>query len=101
MSEIWKHPEQADDETYIGNCTEESFFRKPETSCFDIGTFDVLGIGWTTKRMGTVAYDKDNNLIEQKPGLPSRFKLVPVFVKTQEIIKAGLDPKSCRPPPNP
>ena len=61
MSETWKHPEQRDDEVYLGN--------------FD--NFGYAIIGWRTKRMGNVAYRDDGNLLNDK-------NLFPVFKDIKE-----------------
>lgn len=53
-----RHPEQMDDEFFISNATHSN------------------RIGWKTKRMGCVAYDKYGKAVKQ---------LVPVFVKQSEI----------------
>ncbi len=61
-----QHPEQAADETFVGNTTVE--------------TFDASQ--WHSKRRGNQAFLKN--------GQPADASLRPVFVKTSEVHAAGL-----------
>ena len=68
------HPERRTDEFFITNVIEDhsedpswrSYFHK---------------IGWLTKRMGNIAYDKFGAVISDEGGL----KMRPVFVKQSEV----------------
>lgn len=63
-----KHPECREDEVFLGNVDDEAF----------------PSIGWKTKRRGSLAFDSDGEPIDHHwPG--GR----PVFVKREELAKAG------------
>lgn len=53
-----EHPEQRDDEVFLGNCTEDGFNT----------------IGWKTKRLGETAYDVDGNKISSVTWLRPAFR---------------------------
>jgi hypothetical protein len=61
-----RHPEEADDEYFIGN----------------VGSLAAFGsIGWATKRIGKTAYMEDNVTPSQNK------KASPVFIKREEVLK--------------
>jgi len=61
-NETHKHPEQKEDEVWLTNADEETFRTK---------------IGYSSKRLGTVAYGSDGNLLKFDG-------FWPVFVKKSE-----------------
>lgn len=66
-----KHPEQKEDEIFLGNETYD-FFKN--------------GIGWKTKQFGLIAYDKNGNIISEKG-------IFPIFIKRAEVEeRLKLDP---------
>lgn len=65
-----RHPEQRPDEVFVGNMQNLSY------------------VGFTNKRMGRIAYDITGKMLDPINGL------FPIFVATEDIIAAGLDPKN-------
>ncbi|MES2437099.1 MAG: DUF5684 domain-containing protein [Patescibacteria group bacterium] len=68
LNTSWKHPESQADEAYLGNFTRQDFENK---------------LRWESKRMGQIAYDKNGTR-------ETNMDLFPVFVKKEELQKAGL-----------
>ncbi len=68
---LQRHPEQLPGEVYLGNSTDE----------------DAERIGWTTKRAGVVAIDRDGQPLSQPSRWPInlRYTLRPWFAQAQEI----------------
>lgn len=62
------HPEATSEEVFIGN----------------LFPVDFRLVGWTTKRMGVNAFDRDGVPLSRQP----RFR--PVFVQRQELVDAGV-----------
>lgn len=60
-----QHPEQMNDELFIDNFEERQ----------------CANVLWKTKRVGKVSYNKQGHVIESS---------VPMFVKRQEVVDAGL-----------
>ena len=65
-----RHPEQRPDEVFVGNMQ------------------DLNHVGFKNKRMGHVAYDIAGKVLDPINGV------FPIFVATEDIIAAGLDPKT-------
>lgn len=68
------HPERQTDEFFITNVVEDHPDDLSRRSYFH-------EIGWLTKRMGNIAYDRHGNVIRDNGGL----KTHPVFVKQSEV----------------
>lgn len=66
----WLHPEIRNGEIFFRNMTEAQF--------------ELLT--WRSKRRGVTAYDEDGQII----GAANWF---PIFVKSSELINAGIDPR--------
>ena len=64
----FKHPECQEGEVFLTNSS-------------DYGS----GVGWKTKRIGEIAYDKSGKVVKG---------LRPVFVQAAELKKAGINPRS-------
>ena len=75
------HPEQQDDEVYMGNQDTEEYWNSPYRlrDLYNRGDERREWISWETRRTGKVAYDTEGNVIKTSD---------PVFVKRQEIEAA-------------
>jgi hypothetical protein len=75
-----RHPEQREDEVFLGNCALEGF----------------IECGWKTRRLGFRAYGRDGNpLKDEIRDLDSeyweRHASRPMFVKAEEVTAAGFE----------
>ena len=75
------HPEMLPDEVFLRNAAD---YHNPYWGDNRRSSWEA--IGWRTKRKGMVAYD-----IDGKPLDPINC-LFPVFVKREELIRAGINP---------
>lgn len=69
------HPEQQDDEIYMGNTTMDA----------------VRELLWRTKRLGKTAFDRDGIPVQQEsidPIIDSKSLLIPCFIKVAEVERS-------------
>lgn len=71
----YRHPELQKGEVFLGNFTLENYAL----------------VGWKTKRLGVVAYDRQDRELDQT-NMPDEWQMFPVFAQRAELQAEGIDP---------